>query len=102
MDHSGAASGARALDRSRPGGTTLSTRTAAAGALAIGALAIGALAIGALAIGRLSIGGLALKRGRARSVVLEELDVGRLHVRELVIDSEAGGRRPAGAPPVRD
>jgi hypothetical protein len=59
----------------------------AIGAVAIGALAVGAMAIGALAIGRLAVGAVALKRGRVRSLVIDHLDVRRLHVGELVIDS---------------
>jgi len=63
-------------------------RSAAAGALAIGALAVGATAVGALAIGRLAVGALALRRGRVRSLEVDELTVGRLHIRELVIDRD--------------
>ncbi len=65
----------------------LAVGAVALGALAIGAVAVGARAIGALAVGRLALGGLALGRGRARhveakTVVLEELIIGRLRVRE--------------------
>lgn len=67
----------------------LAIGAAATGALAIGALAIGALAIGRLSIGRSAIGDLLLRRGRARQVdiqalVIEELIVGRLTVREFL------------------
>jgi hypothetical protein len=61
----------------------------ATGALAVGALAIGALTIGRLSIGRSAIGDLLLRRGRAgqlemEAVVIEELIVGRLTVREFL------------------
>jgi hypothetical protein len=36
---------------------------------------------------RMAIGAVALKRGRVRSLMIDHLDVRRLHVRELVIDS---------------
>jgi hypothetical protein len=39
----------------------------------------------------MAIGALALKRGRVRSLAVEELHVGRLHIRELVIDREVRG-----------
>ena len=50
---------------------------------AAGALAVGAFAIGFCAIGRLAIGSLAIGRARFRRVEIDELVVGRLHVREL-------------------
>jgi hypothetical protein len=67
----------------------LAIGAAAAGALALGALAIGALTIGRLSIGRSAVGDLLLHRGRARRVemqalVIEELIVGRLAVREFL------------------
>jgi hypothetical protein len=65
-----------------------SIRAASVGAAAIGALAIGAAAIGALAIGRVLVGTLRLKRGHVRALTVENLIVGRLHIRELVIDRE--------------
>ena len=68
-----------------------SMSAASIGALAIGAVAFGAMAIGALGIGRAAVGALSLKRGRVRSLAVEDLDVGRLHVRELVIDRELAG-----------
>ena len=58
----------------------------ALGAMATGALAIGAYAVGALAIGRLAIGALTLRHGRVRSLMLDEVSVARLEVRELVVD----------------
>jgi hypothetical protein len=63
-------------------------RATAFGAVAFGALALGATAIGALAIGRLAVGAMAVKRGRIHSLGVDDLDVRRLRVRELVIDSE--------------
>jgi hypothetical protein len=43
--------------------------------------------MGVLAIGRLAVGALVLKRGRVQSLMLDTLDVRRLHVLELVVDS---------------
>ena len=60
----------------------------AIGSLAIGALAVGAVAIGALAIGRLVIGRLTIRRARLGVLEMDELRVGRLHVRELVVDEK--------------
>ncbi len=74
--------------RSQRMGRPPSARTAAFGALAIGALAFGATAIGACAIGRLAIRALAVKHGRAASVVIDELTVGRLRVRELLVERD--------------
>ena len=54
------------------------------GGLAIGALAVGAVAIGTLALGRLFINRLAIRRTRLGIVEIDELRVGRLHVREVV------------------
>jgi hypothetical protein len=67
--------------------TATSTRAIALGAVALaagalGAMAIGALAIGALAIGRVAVGGLALEKVRARTIAIDELMVGRLHIRD--------------------
>jgi hypothetical protein len=50
-------------------------------------LALGATAIGALAIGRLAVGAFAMKRGRARALTIDDLEVRRLHIGELTIDS---------------
>ena len=61
-------------------------RRVALGAMATGAMAIGAFAVGAFAIGRLAIGALTLRHGRVRNLSLEEVSVGRLEVRELVVD----------------
>jgi hypothetical protein len=58
----------------------------AMGAAALGALALGATAIGALAIGRFAVGALAVKRGRVRSLIVDDLEVRRLHIHEFVID----------------
>ena len=76
----------RSLNRStaRPG---QATGGAGFAAVAIGAFALGASAIGALAIGRLAVGALALKRGRVRTLVLDDLLVRRLHVGQLTVDS---------------
>ena len=70
-------------------GNRLSTsvRAVALGAVAVGACALGAAAIGALAIGRLAVGALRLRRGRAGVLDVEVLRIGRLHVRELIVDS---------------
>jgi hypothetical protein len=57
------------------------------GAVAFGAFALGASAIGALAIGRLAVGAFARKRGRVRTLTVDNLEVRRLHVGELMIDS---------------
>jgi hypothetical protein len=56
------------------------------GGLAIGALAVGAVAVGTLALGRLIIGRLTVRRTRLGVVEIDELRVGRLHLRELVVD----------------
>jgi hypothetical protein len=56
------------------------------GGLAIGALAVGAVALGTLALGRLIIGRMAIRHTRLGVVEIDELRVGRLHVRELVAD----------------
>jgi hypothetical protein len=53
-----------------------------AGAVALGAFAIGAAAVGALAIGRLAVGAFDVKRGRIRALSVDELEIGRLQVRE--------------------
>jgi quinol monooxygenase YgiN len=65
---------------------TVATGALAIGACAVGAVAVGAVAIGAVAIGRLALGALTLQHGRIRSLLLEEVSVGRLKVRELVVD----------------
>jgi anti-sigma factor RsiW len=57
------------------------------GAIAFGAFALGATAIGALAIGRLAVGAFAMKRGRVRTLTVDDLEVRRLHIGELIIDS---------------
>lgn len=51
-------------------------------AMATGALAIGTFAIGALAIRRLAIKALALGRARVGKLVLDEVEIGRLVIRE--------------------
>ena len=64
------------------------TKAQAIGGLAIGALAVGAVAIGAFAIGRLVIGRLTIRRTRLGVLEIDDLRVGRLHVRELVVDDK--------------
>jgi hypothetical protein len=56
-------------------------------AAAVAALALGAVAIGFYAIGRLAIGQLVIGRARFRRVEIDDLTVGRLHIRS------AAGRR---------
>lgn len=63
------------------------SRALGLGAAAFGAFAIGAFAIGALAIGRLAVGAFVMKRGRVRTLTVDDLDVRRLRVGELIIDS---------------
>ena len=58
----------------------------AIGGLAIGAFAVGAVAIATLALGRLIIGRVAIRHTRLGVVDVDELRVGRLHVREQVLD----------------
>jgi hypothetical protein len=53
-------------------------------ATAFAMVSIGALAVGAVAIGALTIRRLALGTGRIRRLSIDELDVGKLHVRERV------------------
>src|SRR5215211_639323 len=57
-------------------------------AVAIGAATIGALAIGFLAIGRLRIGRLAVKSGEFGQLDVDELNVGRLTVKELITEGD--------------
>jgi hypothetical protein len=56
------------------------------GAAAIGAIAVGAIAVGAIAIGRLSVGSLRMRRGYIKTLRIEELEVGRLTIREPTND----------------
>ncbi len=55
-------------------------------AVAFGACAIGALSAGAVVIGSLAIGALAVKRGRVRSLTIEELDVRCVRLGQVVED----------------
>jgi hypothetical protein len=55
---------------------------------ALGTLAVGASAAGAVVIGALAIRALAVKRGRIQCLDIGELEVSRLHVRELVVEQE--------------
>ena len=66
---------------------TRTTRALGLGAVACGAFALGATAIGALAIGRLAVGAFAMKRGHVRTLTVDILEVRRLHIGELTIDS---------------
>jgi hypothetical protein len=66
---------------------TRTTRAIGLGAVACGAFALGATAIGALAIGRLAVGAFAMKRGHVRTLTVDILEVRRLHIGELTIDS---------------
>jgi quinol monooxygenase YgiN len=61
--------------------TAIATRAAATGVVAIGAYAIGALAIG-----RLAIGYLAMRRARLETLSIENVIIGRLGVRDMIID----------------
>lgn len=75
---------AEAIDVLAPGATEIVPRVRAARIawLAVGAGALGALAIGAVAIGRLAIGSLHLRRGHVAKLRIDELEVGRLTLRE--------------------
>ena len=82
--------GVRAVGSTGSAGHAPLTRTNGAlgiGAAAFGAVALGATAIGAFAIGRLAIGALALKRARVRTLMVDHLEVRRLHGGELVVDN---------------
>ena len=50
--------------------------------------------LASVAIGRLVVGAFALKRGHIRSLTVDELHVGRLDVRELLVDRGSRGRSP--------
>jgi hypothetical protein len=56
-------------------------------AAALGACAVGATALGAMAIGRLAVGAFAARRGRIRTLTIDQLNVRRLRV-----DSVSGDR----------
>jgi hypothetical protein len=84
--------GIREVERVAPSATgdqvpTRTTRGLGLGAVACGAFAVGATAIGALAIGRLAVGAFAMKRGHVRTLTVDILEVRRLHIGELTIDS---------------
>jgi hypothetical protein len=51
-------------------------------------LALGACPIGALAVGRLAIGVLSIKRGWFRKRAVEEVEIGRMAVRQFVIEQQ--------------
>lgn len=63
-------------------------RQVALRAAATGALALGACAIGAFAVGRLAIGVLSVKSGRLRNLAVGDVEIGRLAVRELVLEQQ--------------
>ena len=90
-----AGEGSRALRKARALAPR-ATGASAAGALAVGALAVGAVAVGALAIGRLAVGALSMGRGHVRYLAIDDLDVGRLRVGELVADADLFGRADRG------
>src|SRR4030095_6608755 len=62
------------------------------GAIALGAFALGATAIGALAICLVACGAFAMKRGRVRTLTVDNLEVRRLHIGELTSDGRLPGR----------
>jgi quinol monooxygenase YgiN len=64
------------------------TGALAVGACAVGALALGACAIGALAVGRLAIGGVSVRRGWLQKLAVEDVEIGRLAVRQLVVEQQ--------------
>jgi PPOX class probable F420-dependent enzyme len=66
----------------------------ALGQMSAGAMAAGAAAFGAVAIGALAIRALAVKRGKIGHLSIDELEVGRLRVREPVIEEERSATRP--------
>jgi len=66
---------------------TRTARALALGAVATGAFALAATAIGALAIGRLAVGAFSMKHGRVRRLTVDTLEVRRLHIGELTLDS---------------
>jgi quinol monooxygenase YgiN len=77
----------RNVRNGRNGGPAAAAVTAiATRAAATGAVAIGAYAIGALAIGRLAIGYLAMRRARLETLSIENVIIGRLGVRDMIID----------------
>jgi hypothetical protein len=80
----GPSTGVAAGEHGQP---TRTTRALGLGAVAFGAFALGATAIGALVIGRLAVGAFALKRGHVRTLRVDNLEVRRLHIGELTIDS---------------
>jgi hypothetical protein len=69
------------MDKKKPIAVpALAVGTGALGTLVLGAFAIGAVAIGALAIGRLAIG-----RFTAKKVHLDEVEIGTLRVRNILL-----------------
>jgi hypothetical protein len=79
----------RAARVERPSsGAQVASKRAAFGATGLDAVAVGASVIGALPIGTLAIRVFAVKRGRIEPLNIEELEVGRQHVRGLLIEQE--------------
>ena len=72
------------------------TRVLPVGAAALGAVALGTAALGAVAIGRLAIGAFAMRRGRVRTLIVDNLEVRRLHVGELTTDTRPDVDRVPG------
>ena len=60
---------------------------AAKRSLSVGAMAVGAGAFGAAAIGALAIGALAIRRLKVMDGRLENLELGKVHIRHLSVDS---------------
>ena len=75
---------AQVAERPRAGAQLALARVATAlAAVSTGALAIGAFAVGALAIRTLVVRALRVQRSRFGRVVVDELEIGRLVVRNL-------------------
>jgi hypothetical protein len=79
----------RAARVERPSsGAQVASKRAAFGATGLDAMAVGASVIGALPIGTLAIRVFTVKRGSIEPLNIEELEVGRQHVRGLLIEQE--------------
>lgn len=72
---------------------------AAIGATSLGVLAVGATAVGAVAVDALAIRVLAVRRGKIGSLDIEDLEVGRLRVRTLVVEHEQAPLQAAPTTP---
>jgi hypothetical protein len=62
--------------------------TGLGGWMSLGVLGLGAIAVGTLTIGALAIRAVALKRGKTERPNIEELEAGRLRVREPAVEQE--------------